>query len=69
MIDSKNKAKIEDYKVEIKDHTINMEGECLETKARKLSYGVVAPRLVEHPTLAKNVGVKPYSKVIWSTQF
>jgi hypothetical protein len=39
-----------------------MEGEWLETRVRKLTYGVVALRPIKHPTIAKKVSVKPYSK-------
>jgi hypothetical protein len=62
VINPKNKAKIQNQKVENKDQAISMEGEWLETRVRKLTYGVVAPRPVDHHTWTKNVSVKPYSK-------
>jgi hypothetical protein len=38
--------------VENKDHAININKEWVETRMRKMIYGIVAPK-VEHPTLAK----------------
>jgi hypothetical protein len=38
-----------------------MDGEWVETRMKKMIYGIVAPR-VKHPTLAKKANVKPYSK-------
>jgi hypothetical protein len=38
-----------------------MDGKWVETRMRKMIYGIVAPR-VKHPTLAKKANVKPYSK-------
>jgi hypothetical protein len=47
--------------VENKDHATNMDGEWVETRMRKMIYGIVAPR-VEHPTMAEKASVKLYSK-------
>ncbi len=44
VVDPTNKGKV-------KDHVTNMDGEWVETKMRKMIYGVIFPR-VEHPTLA-----------------
>ncbi len=38
-----------------------MDGKWVETRTRKMIYGVVSPR-VEHPTLVEKENVKPYSK-------
>jgi hypothetical protein len=38
-----------------------MDEEWVETKMRKMIYGVIVPR-VEHPPLAKKESVKPYSR-------
>jgi hypothetical protein len=38
-----------------------MDGEWVETRMKKMIYGVVFPR-VEHLTLVEKAGVKPYSK-------
>ncbi len=38
-----------------------MDGEWVETKMKKMIYGIVAPR-VKHPILAEKASVKPYSK-------
>ncbi len=47
--------------MENKDQVINMDGEWVETRMKKMIYGIVAPR-IEHPTLAKKANVKLYSK-------
>jgi hypothetical protein len=47
--------------VENKDQATNVDGEWVETRMKKMIYGVVALR-VEHPTLAKKTSVKLYPK-------
>jgi hypothetical protein len=38
--------------VENKDQVTNMDGESVETRMRKMIYGVIAPR-IKHPTLVE----------------
>ncbi len=44
-----------------KDQATNVDGEWVETRMKKMIYGVVIPK-IEHPTLAKNTSVKLYPK-------
>ncbi len=44
--------------MENKDQATNMDGKWVDTKKRKMIYGIVAPR-VKHRTLVEKVNVKP----------
>ncbi len=55
------KARVVTQKVKNKDQATNMDKEWLETKMRKMIYGVIVPK-VEHPPVAKKASVRPYSR-------
>jgi hypothetical protein len=61
VVDHASTSNVNKLKVENKDHATSMDGEWVETRMRKMIYGVVAPR-VEYPTLVEKANVKPYSK-------
>lgn len=60
----------EEFLIRKKDIATGMEGNRLETRMRKIVCGIIAQR-INHPTLANQVGIKPYSQndtlyLIWS---